>query len=486
MRRIITLLVGLFVANVALAQQTEQAAESFTLEQCIQYALENSIAAKNADIDQRIAKARVNETIGIGLPQISGTGSLVHNHTLPRFFGIYSDNPAGFSFFPTGIPNAKNGDVLAAKSPFQLPSSGTASITANQILFNGSYLVGLQASSTYKELSVKTAEQTDQNIIQQVMKAYYSVLINKERAKLFDANIARVDSLLRNTTALNQNGFAESIDVDRVRVTLNNLTSERDKFLNLNELGLQLLKFQMNYPLDKTIDVVGNIQDVTVDANPSNIDNWDYHSRPDYKILEVNRRLQELNLKNMNAANLPTLSAFGTLGYSTQSPNISGLFKTNSSVKDGDYTNIGPDKWYQYSQFGVNLSVPIFSGLQRAYRVQQEKLKLNQIDNNFINLKNGIDLEIKQYSINFDNALKTLVSQKANQDLAGNIARVTKIKYEQGVGSSLEVTDAENSLRTAQLNYYSALFDAMVAKVDLDKAYGKLLPSNYQTTQPVK
>ena len=479
MKRIITFLVGLLVAGVAWAQQTQQA-ESFTLEQCIQFALENSIAAKNAEIDKQIARAKVNETIGIGLPQISGSGSLVHNKTLPRFFGIYSDDPNGFSFFPPGIQNAKNGDVLAAKSPFQLPSSGNASLTVNQIIFNGSYIVGLQASSTYKELSIKSKEQTEQTIIQQVTKAYYSVLINNERADLFDNNIARVDSLLRSTTALNQNGFAESIDVDRVRVTFNNLKAERDKFLNLNELGLQLLKFQMNYPLDKPIEIAGSIQDVEVNADPKGYnEGWDYHNRPEYKVLEVNRKLQELNIKNQHAGSIPTLSAFGTLGYSTQSSNVSGLFKTNSSVKDEG--GLGPDKWYQFSQFGLSLNVPVFSGLQRHYRVQQEKLKLNQIDNNFVNLKNSIDLEIKQTAINFDNALKTLVSQKDNQVLAGNIARVTKIKYEQGVGSSLEVTDAENSLRTAQLNYYSALFDAMVAKVDLDKAYGKLLPSNYKT-----
>ena len=126
--------------------------------------------------------------------------------------------------------------------------------------------------------------------------------------------------------------------------------------------------------------------------------------------------------------------------------------------------------------------MPIFTGFSRHYRIQQERLKMVQIDNTFSNLKNSINLEISQASLNFENAIKSLASQKENQTLANNIARVTKIKYEQGVGSSLEVTDAENSLRQSQTNYYSALFDAMVAKVDLDKAYGKLLPSAYDNT----
>ena len=312
------------------------------------------------------------------------------------------------------------------------------------------------------------------------------MLINRERTRLFDSNIARVDSLLRNTTALNKNGFAESIDVDRVRVTLNNLRTEQIKFLNLNELGLQVLKFQMSFPQEQPIEVVGDIQDVQVDTNLDQYskDGWDYRNRPDYKVLEVNKRLQELNVKNQYAGAVPVISAFGNLGMSTQSSDIGGLFTTNSGISDE--SGLGPDKWYGFSQVGVSLSIPIFTGLSRTARIQQEKLRLLQIENGFINLKNSIDFEIKQASLSFDNALQTLSSQKENQELAGNVARVTKIKYEQGVGSSLEVTDAENSLRQSQTNYYSALFDAMVAKVDLDKAYGRLLPSTYENNSLIK
>lgn len=473
MKRFLPLLLILLLSAGAFAQQATQ---SFTLEQCIEYALKNSINAQNATIDEYIATARVKETIGLGLPQISGSVSLAHNQKLQRFFGVYTDSPtSGFSFFPPNIPGAQNGDLLAAQNFFQRKSSGNASLSINQLIFNGSYLVGLQAASTFKDLALKTSDQTKEQIVQQVTKAYYGVLINKERTELFTNNIARLDTLLRNTKALNQNGFAEGIDVDRIRVAYNNLTAERDKFLNLNQLGLELLKFQMNYPSSQSIDVVGNIQEVVVDVNlDSYKEGWDYKNRPDFKVLEVNRKLQELNIKNQYAGAVPSIGAFANLGYFTQSDNVSGLFKTNSNVKDDGI--IGPDKWYNFSQFGVSMNIPIFSGLQRHYKIQQEKLTLQKIDNGFKSLKNAIDLDIAQSSIMFENALKSLASQKENQELASNIARITKIKYEQGVGSNLEVVDAENSLRTAQTNYYSALFDAMVAKVDLDKAYGKLLP----------
>ena len=462
------LMLCLFLAGNVSAQQ------SFTLDQCIDYALKNSINVQNSVLDEQIAAAKVKETIGLGLPQISATSSIVHNPKLSRFFTTYTGS-GGFIGDLSGVPGIQVGDVIAARNFFQLQSSGGASVTANQLLFNGSYLVGLQASSVYKELAVKTGNQTKEQIIQQVMKAYYGVLINKERINLFANNIARVDSLLRNTKALNQSGFAEAIDVDRIQVTLNNLLSERNKFLNLNELGLELLKFQMNYPMDQTLEVVGNINEVQVDTNlERSKEGWDYKIRPDYQVLETNRKLQALNVKNQQAAFMPTLNAFATWGYSTQSPQLGGLFKTNSKITDNG--TLGPDKWYDYSQIGISLNVPIFSGMQRQYRLQQEKIALQKIDNGFKSLKNGIDLEIKQASLIFENAISTLETQRANMDLANRVAQVTKIKYEQGVGSNIEVIDAENSLRQAQTNYYGAMFDAMIAKVDLDKAYGKLLP----------
>jgi outer membrane protein TolC len=401
---------------------------------------------------------------------------------LPRFFGraVEPDPNAAFSFsLIPFLPGMRNGDIGASQNFFQLQASGDVNVTANQLIFNGSYFVGLQAASAYKELAYKNTAASKETLTQNVTKAYYGVLINNERAQLFDVNIARVDSLLRNTKALNQNGFAESIDVDRIQVSYNNLVSERDKFLNLKELSLALLKFQMNYPMDQELSVTGNIQDVQVETSPEKLgDSWDYSQRPDYQVLQANKKLQELNLKNQYAGALPTLAAFGKYGYQTQSPNIGGLFSTNTNIEDQATPTgrVGPDKWYDYSMVGVSLNWNIFTGMQRNYKIQQEKLTLQKIENSFRALKSGIDFEVKQASITFDNALKTLTAQKENMDLATNVARVTRIKFEQGVGSNLEVVTAESDLKNAQNNYYNALYDAVIAKVDLDKAYGRLVP----------
>jgi outer membrane protein TolC len=474
---IICLIVPLFT------EAQNQNSKALSLEECVQYALENSVTVKNAVLDEEIADARVKETRGIGFPQIDATVGLLHNQKLPRFFAQYTEGQGGF-FDLSSVPGIQDGDVVAMPNFFQLGSSGNAALNINQILFNGSYLVGLKAASAYRELSIRSTKQSKEQTVQQVTKAYYGVLINKDRMNLFDNNIARVDSLLKTTQALNKNGFAEGIDVDRIQVTLNNLMAERDKFYNLQELSVLLLKFQMNFPMDQPLDVTGDIASLQIDEGLlKNYElDWDYTKRSDYALLEANRNLQNLDVRNKFSTALPSLSAFANLGYSTQSQNISGLFKTNSSgVPDSE--QVGPDKWYSFSTFGLNLNIPIFSGLQRSYKLQQAKMNLLKIENNFTSLKSAIDLEVKQAAISYLNAIKSLESQRANSGLAANIARITKIKYEEGVGSNLEVIEAEASLKESQVNYYNALYDALIAKVDLDKAYGKLLPETTTETK---
>lgn len=467
MKRFYLLCTVLLVTSIGYGQQ------QFSLQQCIDYALENSIDVKNAVLDQRIAQARVNETIGIGLPQVSGDVSIIHNQKLPRFFTSY--NPNGGFIDLSGVQGISEGDVVSLQNFFQLKSSGNAALSINQLIFNGSYLVGLQAANTFKELSEKSASQTREQVTTNITKAYYGVLVNSESMKLFDVNIARVDSLFFTTKKLQENGFAERIDVDRVEVTLNNLKTERDKFEKLQQLTKELLKFQMNYPLDQEIVLTDELTEEMAAANLDGyLADWNYKNRPDYQVLETNRKLQNLNIKNNYAAALPTLAAFGNLGYSTQSPGVGGLFKTNTAIADDGF--VGPDKWYSFSSFGLSLNIPIFSGLQRVHKIQQEKLTLQKIENGFKALERGIDIEIKTATINYENSQASLRSQRRNMELADNVARVTKIKYEQGVGSNLEVVDAEASLREAQINYYNALYDALIAKTDLDKAFGKLVP----------
>lgn len=452
----------------------EPAGGQMTLQQCIDYALSNNVNAKNAALDREIANARVKETVGIGLPQISGTVTAQQSPTQQRFFTQYT--AGGQSFFIDDATAAQlgmeDGDVAALENIFALKGNGDANLSINQLVFNGSYFVGLQAAKTYKDLAVKQASQTKEQVILGVTKAFYNVLITQERLELVESNLKRLDTLFRNTTAMQENGFAEKIDVDRLKVQLNNLRVGKQDLESLNDISMKLLKFQMSYPFEQTLIIDGSLEEAALSNAQAPLDSFNYAKRPDYQVMQVNYELQKLNIKNKYAEAIPSLSAFASLGYNTQSPGFGGIFSTEATFEGND--QIGPDKWYGYSTIGLRLSWNLFTGLQRNFQIQQEKLTLEKLENGFESLEQSIDMEIYQSQQNLKNAISKLEVQRESMDLATSIFDITQIKYQEGVGSNLEVVEADNSLKEAQTNYYSALYDAIIAQLELKKALGTL------------
>lgn len=464
--RLITLLIFLVPFFLSAQEKT------FSLDDCIEYALENAIVVKNAYLDEQLADSRIKETIGIGLPQVSGSVAVQKSPTLQRFFGQWSpDAGIGPNADQAQALGIQEGDVYAAENFFQLPAAGDASLSINQLIFNGSYIVGLQASKVYKELSVQQREETEGETKADIAKAYFNVLVNEDRLKLFTGNIARLDTLYRNTVELNKNGFAEEIDVDRLTVSLNNLRSEEENLKNLNILSMRILKFQMNYPLDQPLKLSGKIEDVLSRAIEGVTDEVVYSDRPDYRVLMENKKLQELNLKNKYAEAMPTIGAFANLGVSTQSPDFGGLFSTQNNFQEQQ--GVGPDSWYKYSTIGLSLNWSLFTGLQRNYQIQQQKIELEKLDNNIGQFEDRINIEVKEAELAFVNAFQRFGVQKENVQLAEKIYRITQTKYEEGVGSNLEVVEADSDLKDAQTNYYNALFEAIVSKIDLNRALGR-------------
>ncbi|MGD1840183.1 MAG: TolC family protein [Thermonemataceae bacterium] len=424
---------------------------NFTLEECLNYAYENAAEARKSDIDIEIAKASIKETRGIGLPQIDGQVELSHNYAIQTAF-----LPAQFL-----DPTAPEGSPPIAVR-FGVAYSGLAGINVNQMIFNGSYFVGLQAARTFKELSVRNKEATKVEISANVSKAYFSVLVSQERLALLDKNLSRLDSTVRETRALYENGFAEKLDVDRLEVSYNNLKLEQDNTQRLYDLSIELLKFQMGMSVKESLAVQGKISDYELmqvsDAEIAPV----YENRIEYNLLETNENLLQLDLKNQRTNYLPNLSAFFTFGYNAGTDEFDGLF---------DFGN----NWFQYGVVGLRLNIPFFDGGQREYKIQQTKLEMKKMEIDRENLEKSIDFESKQAQINYRNAVTSLTTQKENMELAQEVLRVTRIKYVEGVGSNLEVVDAETSYKEAETNYYSALYDALVARVDLQKALGNLV-----------
>ena len=433
----------LFSVISAKAQLTDSLA-NFSLKEAIDYAQNHQSSILNATIDEEIAKNTVKQTIGIGLPQLNG------NVNFQDFLKVPTNLLPG-EFF------GKPGTQVPVQFGVQYQSS--FGLELNQLLFDGSYLVGLQASKTYKELSIKNLKRSRIETAVAVTKAYYSVLVSNEQLSLLDANMDRLKKSLNDTKALFSNGFVEKIDVDRLTVLNNNLETERGNVIRLLELNVNLLKFQMGMNIQFKLILKDSIGSLQVEESLAVKDTSAYQNRIEYSLLETQKKLNELDLKRYKSLFLPSLSAFGSTSRSLQSNEFLSLL----------------DRSFPTTVIGFRLSVPLISGGIKTYQVRNAKLEVLKTENNLVNLRNGINLEVEQAQTVYRNGLKSLENQKRNMELAQEVLRVTKIKYEQGVGSSIEVTTAETSLKESQNNYINALYDLLINKVNVDKALGKIV-----------
>jgi outer membrane protein len=453
MQRFIKINLELFVILLVIplskisAQEKPASTYTLTLEQAIGYAIQNEPNVLNAGIDQEIAQKRVNELTGVGLPQISGSADTKKYIRVPTVV------------IPASAFGGPEGVIQTAQ--FGLDYEASIGLSASQLIFDGSFFVGLQASKTYAELSRKTYQQTKIETAAKVSKAYYNVLVNTERMELLNANVERIKKLRDDTKAFFDNGFVEKIDFDRIDITYNNIVTEKEKTAKLLELGKLLLKYQMGMDINANLTLTDDLKNISFDEAVPLDQQTDATKRIEYSILQTTQHLQELDLKKNRFQYLPSLSAYG--GLSTHAYR----FKFDFFAKDKG--------WYPTAVVGATLSIPIFDGLQKNARIQQSKLNLKKIENGFKSLEQGIALETATAKVNLQNSISSLETQRKNRELAEEVSRVSKIKYDQGVGSNLEVVTAETSLKEAEINYYAALYDALIAKIDYQKATGALI-----------
>jgi outer membrane protein len=447
MKQIFTLLICITAGLKGFSQaQPANQTYNFTVQEAINYALTHKDSVVNSGLDVKNADYYVKELIGQGFPQIDGTASFQDYLKIPttllpgEFFGA----PAG-TFIPV---------------KFGVKYQSNLGVNVSQLLFDPSYIVGLQGRKTYKELYSRRYTSTKIDVTTRVTKAYYQVLVSNEQIKLLDANIAQLKQQVDQTTAQNKQGFVEKIDVDRIAVQYNNLVTSRENTLRLLALNYQLLKFQIGMPIENSLTLKNGLNDIKLDENivETIADTAAYKNRIEYKFFETNLKLREFDLKRMKAQFLPTLKANAAYTASYQ----------NNSFKDL-FSNSFPSTY-----IGLTLNVPIYSGGQRRNRVKQSEITVQKNRNNLDGLRNGLNLQAAQSKIIYLNSLQSLNNQKHNQELAREVLRVSKIKYQQGVGSSIEVTQAQTSLESADNQYIQSLYDALVSKVDLDRAYGRI------------
>jgi outer membrane protein TolC len=239
------------------------------------------------------------------------------------------------------------------------------------------------------------------------------------------------------------------------------LVTEKEKALRLSELSELALKFQMGYELQKPIELTDDLEKIQSGEGAQNVsaDNIDISKRPEFMALQSQQKLNELDLKRNKISYLPTLVGYGLVADQFQKQQL----------------DFSKGNWFPFAYVGATLNVPIFDGFQKNWRIQQAKVNLMKTQNNFSQLKQSIGLEIQTATVNYKNAFVSLQTQKKNIDLARNVYEVTRKKYEQGTGSSLDMNTTENDLHTAETNYYSSLYDLLIAKIDYEKATATLI-----------
>ena len=310
-------------------------------------------------------------------------------------------------------------------------------------------------------MEVKNAEVTEQTIRANIYKIYYQLVASRTQIQLLDANIARLDKLLHDTREIYKNGFAEKLDVDRISVQLANVQSEKVKALNQINNGFLGLKLLMGMPIKDSLELTEEVTYDRVKEGLMDGSAFNYADRKEYQYVELGIKLNEYNVRRYKLSKIPTFR-------------LTGYYNKNAQQNEFTYFKNTPDKiWYPASALTLSMNIPIFHGFSTNAKIASAKLDLQKSVNQREYLKLQIENEIETAKNNFQTAITTLDFQKQNMDLAENVYNQTKKKYEAGTGDQIEIINAETDLRTAQANYISAMYDAIIAKVDYLKAIGK-------------
>ncbi len=456
------LIIAILISTSAAAQQN-----AFSIKQCVDYAQKNSIQVKNALLDVQIQEQTNKQFTSIAMPQINASTGMTHFfdiavQTLPNFISpatyqvLVNEGVKNGSGTTITMPNGGNFGSIAAK--FGVPWTANGGIDVSQILFDGQVFVGLQARDAVLDLAKKNVAVSEEGIKVNIYKVYYQLVVGKKQMGSIDANIERFEKLLHDVKEIYKNGFAEKLDVDKVQVQLNNLNTAKIKVQNQLDAGNSALKFLMSMPQKETLLLTDTLNETELKSGI--LDSaFNYTDRKEIQLLNVAKKLGAYNIKRYELSKLPTVVAFGS-------------YSKNAQRNSFDF--FGKGDWYTTSLAGLKIQVPIFDGNKRKAQIQQAKFELQKTANNITNVQQAIDYEVEQSRIKMKSALLTLDNQKKNIELAEKVYNTTKKKFEQGLGSNQEIYNAQAELKVAQTDYYSALYDAITAKVDWLKAVGKL------------
>ncbi|AMQ56225.1 TolC family protein [Algoriphagus sanaruensis] len=435
--------------GLGVGQVHAQEVVQLTLKDALEYAMENNVNTRNARLETLVSKATIKETTATGLPQITGAFNLDYNPSIPVVF-LPNEPPFGNPDIP--------GDVIPAR--FGISYSSGLAVNVKQMIFNGSFFVGLRAARTLEQLTDFDLKKAENDVVENVKKAYFGVLVSQERVKLGKANLARLDTLLKETKALNEAGFAEKIEVSRVQVQRNNAYTQFEQSIAAYQISQQILKLQMGMPMDYELALTETLTELNPAAEIQELLTTEASGRVEMNQLETNIELAKLDLKNNLVQYMPTIDLNGNIRRSGAGNELNRVYNKQN--------------WFGSSLIGISMSIPIFDGLAKSARIQKNRIQISQLENQRNFLTESFKNEVFTAKTNLKNDFDLLEVQRENLDLATEVFRVAKVKYQEGVGSNLEVVDADAALIQAEINYLGAIYDGLISLVELEKALGLL------------
>lgn len=444
----------LTIFPVVLTAQESPAPLRLSLKQAQEYALQNNKSILNANLDVEMAKKKVWETTTTGLPQINGTVSASYILTMPGFYEQFI-RPQVASSIPEGITDTAG--YINDKVKEELDNmrfSGTLDIQVSQLIFSGSYIVGLQASKVYKSLSELNKVKSTQDVLESITNSYFTVLVAKENAIILDSTKQNLEKTLSETTQMNKLGFVEETDVDQINITLTNIKSSLDLIRRQVDISEKLLKIQLGINFDQPIELTDPLVDLinAITYDQLLLADLVLDNNVSYQMLEAQVKSSELLLKLQKSECLPTISAF---------------YQHQELLNNKSISFTPPDL------IGLTVNIPIFSSGGRWSKIKQAKMDLQKSVNTRDLNADMIRLEYFQSKSALVSAKEKFNSDKSNLDLSKKIYNRALIKFQNGVISSIELTQVQNQYLTAQSTYYQSLQNLINEKNKLEKILTK-------------
>ena len=459
--------VNLFQVNVEAQQQQQPQLYQISAKDAVDIAFKNLADLKNARLDYKIAEAKNKEFTGLALPQITGSAQGNHYLTLPLIqfpdgseIQIYDVLKQEGVKDGAGNPITKTGEFNYRNFSFITPWNMNAGISVNQLLFEPQVFVGLQARDELLVNSDLQLKVTEERVKETVYKNYYAVLIAQKQLGYVEESIKRLEKLVHDQNEMFKNGFVERLDIDKTTVNLNNTRTSEIQLRTALRNGVAVLKMNLGLTqadslfLKDTLSSDGIRQGILED-------DFSYENRNEVKLLNSAIKLQNYDIRRHKLSYFPTVSAF----YN---------FQENGQRQGGDAGGSQPWFWYNTNLVGINVNLPIFDGFQKKNRIKQSQFTLEKVQNTLDMTKKSIDMEKTVARNSLINAIVAMDAQEENMKLAVKVYNSVKTKYEQGVGSSFESLQADTDLQQAQSNYFRAMYDAALAKINYLKALGKL------------